>query len=195
MHQWRPDIRLIPLLSRLDITRRNTTLTGIQVVRDTLVSIEDSIWVILEIVGSSAQPEGVELGRAEEDLLALGSILLVNLGSVVVGWVKDRLCLGSQVVVEVAPMGLVPHEGVHGKAAVGSDFAPLTAGTAVACLLIELSDGDLVSVQDRVEVNRDDVSSVEVSEREVIVANSIIGSGHPLNCAIVRHKIWFRSSL
>lgn len=69
---------------------------------------------------------------------------------------------------------------MHSIASVGSNLTPLVASTAVSSLLVEVGDGNLVAVQDRVEINRDDVSGVEVTKREVVVANGIIWASNPL---------------
>jgi hypothetical protein len=69
---------------------------------------------------------------------------------------------------------------VHGVATIGSDLAPLLTGAAVSSLLVEISNGDLISVEDRVEIYRNDVPGVEVSQREVVIPNSIFRSSNPL---------------
>jgi hypothetical protein len=73
---------------------------------------------------------------------------------------------------------------VHSIASVGSNLTPLVASTAISSLLVEVGDGNLVSVQDRVEINRDDVSGVEVTKREVVVTNGIIWASNPLYCVV-----------
>jgi hypothetical protein len=93
MHQRRPDVGLIPLLTGLDVTGRDTAIKVVEVVFNTLVGIENSIWIVLEVVGRSTKPEGVELGRTEEDLLIFGSILSVYLRRITVNWEVDLLRL------------------------------------------------------------------------------------------------------
>jgi hypothetical protein len=69
---------------------------------------------------------------------------------------------------------------VHRVATVGSDLAPLLAGAAVSSLLVKVGNGDLISVENGVEVYRNDVPSIEVSQGEVVVPNSIFRSSNPL---------------
>ncbi|KAI6767323.1 hypothetical protein HG530_005332 [Fusarium avenaceum] len=180
VHHGRPNVRLVPLLTSLDVARRNTTLTLIKVGSNTLVCTEDSVWVVLEIVGSSAEPEGIELGRTEEDLFSFGGILCVHRHGVVVGREVNLLRLGSQIVIEVAPKSLVPHESMHSVATVGSDLAPLLAGAVVSSLFVKVGNGYLISVENRVEVYGNDVPGVEVSQGEVVIPNSIFRSSDPL---------------
>ncbi|KAI6757098.1 hypothetical protein HG531_002923 [Fusarium graminearum] len=163
------------------VESRDAAITVVKVVFDTLVSGVNGKWVVLEVVGRSTKPEGVELGRAEEDLLSLGSILCIHHGCILIHGEIDLLRLGSQVVVEIAPKSLVPQKTVHGIASVGSDLAPLLTGTVVSCLLVKVGNGNFVTVQNRVEINRNDVSSVEVSKWEVVVTDSILWTSNPLD--------------
>ena len=71
--------------------------------------------VVFEMDGGCARPEGVELGRGEQHLLMLAGLdaLLFFGGCVVIDGGEDVLAGGGQIVVEVGPVCVVPHERIH----------------------------------------------------------------------------------
>jgi hypothetical protein len=73
---------------------------------------------------------------------------------------------------------------VHSIASVSSNLAPLLTGTVVSGLLVKVGDGNLVTVQNGVEIDRDDVPGVEVPKWEVVVTNSILWTSNPLYCVV-----------
>lgn len=184
MHQRRPDIGLIPLLRGTEVGGRNTTAAGIEIGRDALIGVEDGVGVVLEMLRRSTSPEGVELSDAEEDLLALRSSVPVNGISVVVSRVEDVLGVGCGIEVKVAPESLIPHESRHSVAAVGSYLTPLLTSAAVASLFVKVGDGNLVAIENGVEVDRNDVVSVEISKGKVVVFRSVFRASDPSSSVV-----------
>jgi hypothetical protein len=74
--------------------------------------------VVLEASGRGTGPEGVELGDVEGEHVAFWGGGAFFGGGVGVGEDVKVAGGGGHVVVEVAEVGFVPHEGCHGFAAV-----------------------------------------------------------------------------
>jgi len=75
---------------------------------------------------------------------------------------------------------VVPHERVHGLAAALGALEKLLGQRLVGGrVLKEVADDALVLVQDRVEVDGDQVDDVEGAQREVDVAGGVVGAREP----------------
>lgn len=181
----RPDVGLVPLLAGLDVAGWNPAGLGIEISRHAVVSARHGIRIVLDVVWRGAGPEGVELADVEEDLLARGSCLPVERDGVFVCGDVHVLRRGGEVIVEVAEEGFVPEDGLDGGAAVCGSFGPGASGAAVAGLVEELRDCQLIAVQDGVEVDGHNVLVVERAQRKVDVVDGVGRVGEPAGSVVV----------
>lgn len=186
VHQGRPHVGLVPLLPALEVGRGDAALAAGQVRGDAREDGLDGKGVAPEVRRRGALPEGVELADVEEDLLAGGRAARVGVdrGGVVVGKDVDVLAGRGEVEVEVAEEGVVPHDGVHGGAAVGGALLPGGGGRGVAAAVEEARDGELVAVQDRVEAHGHHVPRVHGPQRKVHLARRVLRVRDPARAKV-----------
>ena len=179
--QGRPDVGLVPLLGREEVRGWDAARFFSQEGLDADKSVLDRERIVPQLLGRGARPEGVELADVEDDLVVLvvGTSALGGRG-VLVDRDMYRLGAAGQIVVKVGPVRVVPHERVHGLAAALGALEKLLGQRLVGGrVLKEVADDALVLVQDRVEVDGDQVDDVEGAQREVDVAGGVVGAREP----------------
>ncbi|KAH6604374.1 hypothetical protein Trco_007820 [Trichoderma cornu-damae] len=185
VHVRGPDVGLIPLLARPHVAGGDAAGAGVEISGHAVEGAGHGVGVVLEMVGGGARPEGVELADVEEDLLAGGRGAAVVGGGVSVGGDVDVVGRRREVVVEVAEEGFVPEDGLDGGAAARGAGGPRAGGAGVARPAVEARDGELVAVEDGVEVDGDDGAGVERPQGEVDVADGVGRVGEPARGVVV----------